>query len=450
MGALLDQSLLQRREAPGDEPRYDMLETVREYALGQAAAGGELSSVQRAHAAYYLALLEGAEQGLVGAEQAVWLSLLERERENVRAVLAWSLDTRQSDAGPMPSLPHASRREPLDVGMHLASAIWRYWHVRGQVTEGRAWLRRLLVHPLASANVDDAATLRARVLAAAAALATEQGDHAGAADLAAESLDLYSRLGDQRRVAGVQNILGATLMRLGQYARAGALFEASLGTFRALEIPQSVANVLNNLGFLARHTGDFSYATACYNESLAIKRTLDDSRGIAVSLNNLGDVALDQGDLERAARLFEESLALFRHQHEHWGIGLLLTNLADVARARGDYVQAADLYRQSLVLYRDLGNYLDAAECLDGLAAVALAQAAPHDAARLLAATAALRATLGTSQTLSERTDYERTLAAARATIGDAAFATAWQAGQALSPEEALVEALAWQPDAVP
>ena len=450
MGALLDQSLLRRREAPTNAPRYDMLETVREYALEQATVDGELPAVQRAHAEYMLALLEGAEQGLIGAEQAVWLSLLDHERKNVRTVLAWSLDARQSDAGQIPGVLNASAREPLEVGMRLAGAIWRYWHVRGQVTEGRAWLRRLLTHSFASGSDDDTAALRARVLAAAAALATEQGDHAGAADLAAESLDLYSRIGDRRRLAGVQNILGATLLRLGQYARAAALFEESLGTFRALELPQSVANVLNNLGFLARHTGDLARATACYDESLAIKRRLDDSLGIAVSLNNLGDVALDQGNLERATQLFEESLALFRQLNGHWGIALLLTNLADVARAKANYVQAGDLYQQSLALYQDQSNYLDVAECLDGLAAVALAQGSPHAAARFLAATATLRATLGTSQTLAERTEYDSTVAAVRSAAGDPAFARAWQAGQALSLEEAIAEALTWQPVIAP
>ncbi len=449
MSTLLDQSLIQRRDASADEPRYDMLQTVREYALEQLVIGGELPAVHRAHAAYFLSLLAGAEQGLIGADQAAWLKLLEREQENLRTVLVWSLETREPRAGHAPGVPSESRPEPLEIGMRLAGAIWRFWHVRGQVTEGRAWLSRLLARPLALRDAEEAA-LRAKVLAAAAALATEQGDHTGAADLAGESLDLYGRLGDRRRVASVQNILGAALMRLGRYAPAGALFEESLSLFRALEIPQSVATVLNNLGLLARHTGDLAQASACYAESLAIKRALDDPRGIAVSLNNLGDVALDQGNLERATQLFEESLALFRRLNGHWGIALLLTNLADVARAREDYGQAGDLYRQSLAMYRDQSNYLDVAECLDGLAAVALAQGSPHSAARLLAATAAIRATLGTSQTLAERTEYDSTIAAVRSAAGDSAFASAWQAGQALSPEDAIAEGLSWQPVALP
>jgi hypothetical protein len=175
MGALLDQSLLQRREAPVDEPRYDMLQTVREYALEQLAGGGELPAVRRAHAVYFLALLEGAEQGLVGAEQAVWLSLLERERENVRAVLAWSLEAEGSFPHHAPDGSSETRGEPLELGMRLTGAIWRYWHVRGQVTEGRAWMGRLLARPRATGGADEAAALRAGVLAAAAALATERG-----------------------------------------------------------------------------------------------------------------------------------------------------------------------------------------------------------------------------------------------------------------------------------
>src|SRR5208282_2434965 len=97
-----------------------------------------------------------------GAEQEAWLSLLEREQENVRAALAWSLDAREPLAGQAPDMQSQPRREPVEIGMLLAGAIWRYWHVRGQVTEGRAWLSRLLARSLAGDTAGDAAGQRAK------------------------------------------------------------------------------------------------------------------------------------------------------------------------------------------------------------------------------------------------------------------------------------------------
>jgi predicted ATPase/transcriptional regulator with XRE-family HTH domain/Tfp pilus assembly protein PilF len=445
--ALLDQSLVQRRTARAGEPRFGMLEMVREYALEQLAASGERAEARRAHAEYYLELVESAESGLVGPEQAMWLALLEWEHDNLRAVLAWSLE---EPARPAPATLLQPRREPLEIGMRVAGAIWRFWHVHGYVTEGRVWLDRLLGRSSTAMERDQALTLRARILAAAAALATEQGDHARASAYAGESLDLYRSLGDQRRVAVVLNILGATAMRLGEYSRSVALYEESLAHFRALDIPQSIATVLNNLGTVARYQGEYTHAAALYEESLAIKRTLKDARGIAITLNNLGDVALDQGHLDRAAQLFEQCLALFRQQEEQWSIALALTNLGDVARARGEHLRALDLYRQSLALYRDLRNYLDVGECLDGIAAVVCALGDPHRAARLLAAAAALRAALNMPVPPVERADQDRILAAARAALDDAAFAASRAAGQAMSPEDAIADALAWDLHAAP
>jgi predicted ATPase/transcriptional regulator with XRE-family HTH domain/Tfp pilus assembly protein PilF len=447
LGALLDQSLVQRREGSVAEPRYSMLETVREYALEQSAACGDLAPARQAHAAYFSAFFEEAERGLVGPDQAHWLALLEREHDNVRAVLAWSLDEQpalRADTSTTPS--PALVPEPREVGMRLASAIWRFWHVHGHVTEGRVWLRRLLEQPLTCVEHDRATALRAKVLAAAATLATEQGDHTQAVTLAGESLEHYRTLGDQRRVAVVLNILGAAFMRLGDYLRATTLYEESLALFRTLAIPQSIATVLNNLGTVARYQEDYVRAKTLFEESLAIKRGLADARGIATALNNLGEIALDRGDLDRAAQLFEQSLGLFRQQDGQWGIALLLTNLAEVARAQGDSARAAHLYRQSLGLYRDQQNHLDVGECLEGIAALACACGEPARAVHLLAATAALRATLGMPMPPVERAGYEHVLAVARAAISAAAFDAAWTTGQVSSLEDAITYALTWEP----
>jgi tetratricopeptide (TPR) repeat protein len=375
----------------------------------------------------------------------MWLALLEREHDNLRAVLTWALEEQPPDASAAPG-----RAEPLELGMRLASAIWRFWHVRGHVTEGRAWLSRLLAPAPAHMERERAQALRARMLAAQAALATEQGDHAQAAIFAGESLDLYRALGDRRRIAVVLNILGTTAMRLGDYGRAETLYAESLALFRDLAVPQSIAVVLNNLGTVARCQGQHDRAAALFEESMAMKQELGDARGIAASLNNLGEIALDQGELARAADLFEQSLASFREQDGQWGIALLLTNLGDVARARREFPRAAGLYRQSLLLYREQRNYVDVCESLEGFADVVRALGDGQRAAWLLAATSTLRATLNMPVSPAERAGHEQIIGAARGALGEEAFSAAWAVGAAMAPDAAIAVALDWEARAGP
>ena len=438
---LVSKSLVQVEEREG-AMRYQLLETVRAYAHERLEAAGELDALRERHAGWCQALAEEAALGLVGPDQGDWLMRLDLEHDNLRAALGWALE-RDEEGTSTGSPSHPERHE---IAMRLATGIWRFWLIHGHVTEGRSWLDRLAQLELTTVEGERAALLRAMVLAATAVLATEQGEHSRAADLAGAALALYRELGDQRRSAATLDILATTAMRQGDNARAAALYEESLVIFRILDQQRSIATVLNNLGLAARYQGDYGRATALYEESLAIKQALGDVHGIAVALNNLGDVALDQGNVARARTLFERSLTSFQEQKGQWGIALLLTNLGNVARVEGEYEQAARLYRQSLILYRDMDNRVDAGECLEGLAAAICAAGEPHRAARLLGAAASVRAALNTPPSPRDRTHCERTREAVRAALGEEAFAMAWAGGAALSPEQAVTEALAQRP----
>ena len=113
LGSLIDKSLLQQREievGKEQEPRFLLLETIREYGLEVLAASGELQAARQAHALYYLALVEQAAPHLKGSEQGRWFARLQQELDNLRAALAWLLEAaRQGHALTMnvQSLPHA-------------------------------------------------------------------------------------------------------------------------------------------------------------------------------------------------------------------------------------------------------------------------------------------------------------------------------------------------------
>ena len=140
---LVDKSLLQQIEQVGGEPRFGMLETIREYALEQLAECGELEAVQQQHVNFFLALAEAVEPELTGPQQMTWLERLEMEHDNLRAALASS----QAQVG------------NTQTGLRLAGALWRFWFLRGYWSEGRGWLEGALAQTQAAGRTKARATV---------------------------------------------------------------------------------------------------------------------------------------------------------------------------------------------------------------------------------------------------------------------------------------------------
>ena len=433
IASLIDKSLLTQTEQPSGEPRYGMLETIREFGLEQLAASREETATRAAHAAYYLALAEEAEPALTGPEQGAWLERLAREHDNLRAALRWAVE-----------------RGQIEMEARLCAALWRFWYVRGHLVEGG----RRLAGALARGDGDALPPpLRARLLQGAGTLAVSRGDLARAEEALRPALALARAAGDRRGTAAALHILGIAAERQGDLAAAACRYEESLRLREAEGDTPGVAMTLQSLGGLARFRGDARRAAALYERSLALNRGLGSKRGVAIALSNLGNLADDERDDARAATLYQESLELLRALGDTTSSAIVLKNLASTALARGDHRRAAALYAECLDLARGAGDRRGLALGLDGLAGAAALRgdrASARLAARLYGAAEALCAAMGLSLEPNERAEREVPIAAARATLGEAAFAAAWAAGGALSPEEAVTEALASAPAAPP
>ena len=383
VASLVDKSLLRQVEGPEGEPRFTMLETIREYAAERFEASGEAETWRQRHAEYYLALAEQAAPELTGRRQASWLERLEREHDNLRAALSWAFE-----------------RDQAELGLRLAGALGRFWEVRGHFREGRGWLERTL-----SRWPEGPAAARAVALNAAGSLAYHAADYEPSAKFHEQALELRRMLGDRRGMAASLHNLGTTALYLADLDRAEALCEAARSLWREVGDERGVAVSLNSSAILARNRGDHARARACYDESLAIFRRLGDTWGVGLVLNNLARVARDVEAWGRVATLAEEALALFQQLGDRRGVSWILSNLTVVAGRRGSWEQAARLH--------------GAAEALrEAVGAVALglspAELAAHEAA----------------------------VAGARTRLGDRAFAAAVAAGGA-APEEAALAALA-------
>ena len=379
--ALIDKSLLRGEEGAGGEPRFSMLETIREYAAERLAASGEEGTLRARHAAFFAALGARAEIAFHGPEEVTWRRRLEADRDNLRAALAWG-----------------DGRDP-ELTLRLAGALWRFWWAHP--TEGRAWLERAL----AAGGGDAPAPARAKALAAASILASFQGDAGRGAALAREAVALAEGSGDQ----------------------AGRIFGLLM------------------LSFACRCRGEHEVALAHAEAAAEQARALDGGDLppflLAFALNRLGHEAYELGNRPRAEAVLQEALERWRRLGNPWGTGVVLGKLADVAQARGDESRAAALYREALDFWWSQGE-LGAVEILTGLARLA-AGGRPEAAVRLFAAAEAVQTRLGLTVAPALRAKNERALSAARAALAEEAFASAWAAGGDLPLERAVAEARA-------
>jgi predicted ATPase len=455
---LVAASLLVAAQGFEVEPRFSMLDTIRDFGLEKLAESGELETTRTSHLAWSLALAERAAAELTGPEQEEWLQRLDLEHANLQA-----------------ALHHA--QPPHEVGVRLAVALWRFWYTRGYLAVGRRWLEAAIASDAGSTST------RASALHGAGMLAWRQGDYDQARAWHEESLALRRELGDRQGIASSLENLGMVAWRQSDYAQARALHEQSLalrrelgdaqgsasslyslgaamaeqGEYAAAEVvhqeslairrelgdKQGVAGSLNALGMLAWELGDDASAAPLHAESLALVRELGDQKGIANSLNNLGNLADARGDYEDAERLHQESLAIMRELDDRQGIAASLNNLGRIAHERGHYAEAQALLEESLTRSSSIGARYQVAESLEGLASLAASLGDAARAARLYGAAASLRTTIGAPLAPRERPGRERAFTALRTQLGSGRFAEAWSAGEALSLDQAVAEARA-------
>jgi predicted ATPase/DNA-binding XRE family transcriptional regulator len=411
--ALLEASLLRRDDLATDptgegEPRFRMLETIREFGLERLKTDGDEADARTSHAAWCLALAEQAEPMLVGMAQAVWLDRLAAEHDNLRGALGWGLTG-------------GDRKR----GLRLAAALWRFWWVRGHLSEGRSWLERVLV---GESDGDQAA--RAAALYGLATLATVQGDLARAEEAATSAISLCRASGNELGLAKALVSLGSVASYRGQQDRAVDLFEEGLFLYRGLGVKVGVPDVLNELGILAYLRGEFGRAADYYEESLGLCRELGNEQAVALVLVNLGDARRRAGELERAEDHLVEALARTRLLGDGPGVAASLTGLGQIARLRGDVPRAADRFVEASALFRSVDDAFGMAECLEGLGRCALAGDDAASAARLFGAAEVLRDGAGAPLPAALRTELDQDLAAVRAALDSDAFALAWTTGR--------------------
>ena len=380
MSGLVDHSLLQRVEQPEDEPRFVMLETVREYALEQLAASGETSALRAQHAAYFTMLAKRSWREWPDYIPSVTPLLNAAERPNVQAALDWEAE-----------------QGATDFLLWLAGAGWWYWE---PVEGSRALERGLAIVGDSSSRCGE----RALLLAAMGELAMWLGNVGHATTLLSESLALAQQIDHPRAMALAQLWLGVVMAGEGEFERAESLGTKALSFWQRTEPGWwRIADALYNLGTIALRRGNVEAAETRFGQALEAARPIPADLSMALALEALGTCAWERSELRRAAQLFAESLTIVRDGRDPVAVLLAVKSLAAVAAVMGDPVKATQLF--------------GAAE--------------------------ALRERHGIDVPPAERPRLERAIAAARARLAEAAFTAAWAVGRTLPMAMAITEALA-------
>jgi tetratricopeptide (TPR) repeat protein len=416
ISSLADKNLIQTVDRAGLEPRFAMLETVRDYALERLIENSEDWAVRRSHAAYCLVLAEEGNPELSPVERARWLMQCDAEIDNFRYALDWLFQTRY-----------------LDWSLRLSVALFRFWDMREHLTEGRARLETVLT--LAG---DEYPKDRARVAQFAGALASAQGDYPAAENLLSQGLSLYEELGDESGIAASLNALAVTARDRGDYASALKNFECSLVWWRRVSDRVAIARCLHNLATVLRARGDYSRAEWALREAADIFDELGDGAGSAWCVNQRGDIACAQGDMSGAREFYSCALSSFRSTSDPWGSARSLTDLAYIDCALGDYTAAYAACREALEIVLGLGHRRDIARALECSACVALAQEQAERALRLAAAAAHLRQSVNAYLRPAEQSKLDEMLHPAWRLLGEAKAKQAWQDGLAMSFEKAV------------
>jgi predicted ATPase len=416
--ALTEQSLLRQEEGPDGEGRFEMLETIREYAAERLATGDDEAGVRRRHAAYYLALAQQAVAGLRGPEQAGWLARLERDHDNLRAALAGAIE------------------QDAVTAARLSEALNAFWYRRGHWSEGRRWAEALLAQ-------GDTLPPDLRLLIAhqAGEMAAAQGQYHQATALYEANLTTYRALDDRQGIATTLGALAWAARDQGQYEQAAVLLDEALALVRALDDPRWLAAALTNQGTIRHLLGDAAAARAMHTESLALYTHLADDYGRARVFNRLGELARQAGDLAEAERLYTDSLAILRRIGALPILALVLHNLGQTLRERAPD-RAVACFVESITINRDLDDRRALGECLAGLSAVAARQGQAERAALIASAADRLMHETQVQLEPADRAPYKRGMAAAQAVLGPSAWAVAWTTGQAWSLDQALAYAL--------
>jgi predicted ATPase/DNA-binding SARP family transcriptional activator len=384
--SLVDKSMAIGESGHDGESRFRMLETIREYSRKKLIESGKESEIRTRHLDYYLGLIEIANPHLgfflPDKEMGAWLEILGSELDNLRTALKFS----------------QTELTYLEAGLRLAGNLHWFWLARGQLSEGRDWLDRILARSSSAST-----SVLALAWLSAGFLGCWQGDFAAARTSLEKSLVLYEEVNEK----------------------------------------PGIAFSLHGLGFAANGLGEHALASPLFARGLEIAREIDDKWLISFTLHFIAIGTSFQGKHELARAQFKECIQLVKDGNGNaQGIAFSLFHLGRIARLQGDYALANTNHAESVQMFWQMGDRRGIGYSLAGFACLAFAEEDIERAARLFGAVDSLREELGALLEVILENEYERAKTATKEILGEDEFNTIWSSGYGWSVEHAIQYAL--------
>lgn len=318
---LVAKSLVHSNQPPGQETRFGMLETIREYAEEKLAEAGETTSARRRHLAYYLALAEDVEPQLRGHRQVHWLKCLDQENDNLRRALAWALET-----------------EDTESALRLAGALPYFWRIRDYRTEGGRWVEAALrLHVVQAAPAHGHWLARALFCAGWMGLRTPESDSQSQLE---QALELFTDLGDKVGMARTLAFLADQRQAAQEYLGAVRYYEQALELALAVKSDWDAAYSLHYMGHAIAEMGNLDKARELYQRSAEKFMAVGDAWQMAGPLLDLSRDSWADGDSVRARATLEKNLVVAEALGSHDNMFGALNSLNLMALTLGDYAQA--------------------------------------------------------------------------------------------------------------
>ncbi len=345
---LVDASWLVVTRGP-EQNRFSMVETIREFATARLQEAGEAAAARRRHAMHFADLAIQSLSALTGPDARRWAARLASAVDDLRTMLQWALDN-----------------DEVDLGLEVGAALFRWWLTSGRLSAGRAWLGKFLT----AAGERPAPTAEGsqrvgRALCAAATLAVENGDYAGAISLAGQAMGIFEPLGEGEDLAFAATVLGSAHRYLGNRAQARRGFQTAFDLRAAAGDRAKLAMATNNMALVEIDDGNLGRARELLEANLVIKRQLGEQRSIAIGLVNLADVLVRDGRWQAAHTSLAQAAELAVDHPQI--MGLVLCSQGNLEARQQNWKQAAELYADAVAAAGVGGHAHDVIEAMIGL-----------------------------------------------------------------------------------
>jgi predicted ATPase len=322
LSSLAEKSLVKAGLDGGEDPRFAMLATIRDYAHELLDASAERETLNRRHANAYLGLVEGLAPDIIGLDAARVNDRLEADNDNLRAALDWAVEQGETE-----------------YALRFVAAVWRFWQTRGHLAEARGRIERVFAMP----GIDEqAATLMADAYEAAGGVTYWQGDVPATHDFYARGLAAARASGDRLRIArALYNFGFAPLEELGtnaeMYVASKPYTLEALEIFKELGDEKGIADSAWALAIADSTTDETRASAITYAEEALMRyRRLGEPFGTGWGAFMVGNLLTGSDSLDAAEPYLREALEIFAGARDRSGVLLCLGTFAFLAARRGD------------------------------------------------------------------------------------------------------------------